>query len=570
MNDRLQALSDQGVSIWLDDISRERLKTGNLADLIKDTARRRRDLQPDDLRQGARRRRRLRGPGQGPRRPRRRPRRGGPGDHHLRRALGLRRACATSTTAPTGRTAGSPSRSTRASRTDTDATIAEARALWWMVDRVERDDQDPGHPGGPAGHHRGHGRGHQRQRHADLQPGPLPRGDGRLPHRARAGARPRASTCRRSARSRRSSSAGSTPRSTSGSTRSARDEAQGAAQQGRDRQRPARLRGVRGGLHLRPLDARSRRPARNKQRPLWASTSVKDPACPTRCTSPTWSRPTPSTRCPRRPSRRPPTTARSPATRSRRTTTTPTRCIDGLERARHLLRRRGPGARGRGRGQVREVLAGAARHRHRPRSTKATAVRPPLTVTHLGGVRRARRSRSSPTRSPASSAPRTPRSGARTPSPRPRSGSAGSTCPRTSRPLLAEIDALRAELWSEGLDRVVLCGMGGSSLAPEVISRTSGVPLDVLDSTDPQCHPRALERRPVATVVVVSSKSGGTLETDSQRRAFVAGVRATPGSTPPRGSSSSPTRARLEKLATEAGYRKVFLADPTSAAATAP
>ena len=35
MNDRLKALSEQGVSIWLDDISRERLSTGNLADLIK-------------------------------------------------------------------------------------------------------------------------------------------------------------------------------------------------------------------------------------------------------------------------------------------------------------------------------------------------------------------------------------------------------------------------------------------------------------------------------------------------------------------------------------------------------
>ncbi|MGH3473165.1 MAG: transaldolase [Nocardioidaceae bacterium] len=34
MNERLQALSDHGVSIWLDDISRERLRTGNLADLI--------------------------------------------------------------------------------------------------------------------------------------------------------------------------------------------------------------------------------------------------------------------------------------------------------------------------------------------------------------------------------------------------------------------------------------------------------------------------------------------------------------------------------------------------------
>ena len=35
MNDRLQALSDQGVSVWLDDISRGRLKSGNLAKLIE-------------------------------------------------------------------------------------------------------------------------------------------------------------------------------------------------------------------------------------------------------------------------------------------------------------------------------------------------------------------------------------------------------------------------------------------------------------------------------------------------------------------------------------------------------
>jgi transaldolase len=35
MNDRLKALSDAGVSIWLDDLSRERLETGNLAELVK-------------------------------------------------------------------------------------------------------------------------------------------------------------------------------------------------------------------------------------------------------------------------------------------------------------------------------------------------------------------------------------------------------------------------------------------------------------------------------------------------------------------------------------------------------
>ena len=38
MNDRLKALTDAGVSIWLDDLSRERLETGNLADLVKNSS----------------------------------------------------------------------------------------------------------------------------------------------------------------------------------------------------------------------------------------------------------------------------------------------------------------------------------------------------------------------------------------------------------------------------------------------------------------------------------------------------------------------------------------------------
>ena len=44
-----------------------------------------------------------------------------------------------------------------------------------------------------------------------------------------------------------------------------------------------------------------------------------------------------------------------------------------------------------------------------------------------------------------------------------------------SRPLVAEIVALRDELNAKGVDRFVLGGMGGSSLAPEVITRTAGV-----------------------------------------------------------------------------------------------
>ena len=136
------------------------------------------------------------------------------------------------------------------------------------------------------------------------------------------------------------------------------------------------------------------------------------------------------------------------------------------------------------------------------------------------------------------------------------------TLPRTSHSLLAEIDALRADLWSEGLDQVVLCGMGGSSLAPEVISRTYGIPLTTLDSTDPSVIQRVVEGDLSHTVVVVSSKSGGTLETDSHRRAFVAAFEAAGIDPASRLVVVTDPGSDLEKLARDAGYRKVFLADP--------
>ncbi|MGB8202446.1 MAG: glucose-6-phosphate isomerase, partial [Pseudonocardiaceae bacterium] len=94
------------------------------------------------------------------------------------------------------------------------------------------------------------------------------------------------------------------------------------------------------------------------------------------------------------------------------------------------------------------------------------------------------------------------------------------TLPETSRPLLATIEALRADLRSEGIDRVVLAGMGGSSLAPEVICATARVPLTVLDTTDPGQVADALAGDLAHTVLVVSSKSGTTVETDSHRRVF--------------------------------------------------
>jgi glucose-6-phosphate isomerase len=97
---------------------------------------------------------------------------------------------------------------------------------------------------------------------------------------------------------------------------------------------------------------------------------------------------------------------------------------------------------------------------------------------------------------------------------------------QTSRPLVAEVAALRDRLAAAGADHVVLCGMGGSSLAPEVICGTAGVELTVLDSSDPDYVAAALADRLERTVVVVSSKSGSTVETDSQRRAYEAAFTA--------------------------------------------
>ncbi len=136
--------------------------------------------------------------------------------------------------------------------------------------------------------------------------------------------------------------------------------------------------------------------------------------------------------------------------------------------------------------------------------------------------------------------------------------------PRFSRELLPEIDELAQRGRAEGLDHVVLAGMGGSSLAAEVITKTAGVPLTVLDTTDPHQVARALGDRLDRTLVVLSSKSGSTVETDSHRRIYEQAFGA-------RGIAGDSLRRRfivvtdpgspLEESARESGYH-VVQADP--------
>jgi glucose-6-phosphate isomerase len=133
-----------------------------------------------------------------------------------------------------------------------------------------------------------------------------------------------------------------------------------------------------------------------------------------------------------------------------------------------------------------------------------------------------------------------------------------------SRPLVSQLRELRAELTAAGLDHIVLAGMGGSSLAPEVITRSAGVELTVLDTTDPGQVRRALADRLDRTVVVVASKSGGTVETDSHRRVYekaFADAGLTPDQIKRRFVVVTDPGSPLEQIARAAGYR-VFLADP--------
>ena len=129
------------------------------------------------------------------------------------------------------------------------------------------------------------------------------------------------------------------------------------------------------------------------------------------------------------------------------------------------------------------------------------------------------------------------------------------------RELVPRVMALREELAAEGVDRVVLCGMGGSSLAPEVVCATAGVPLVVVDTTDPGQVRAALvdlER----TVVVVSSKSGGTVETDSHRRAARAAFEAAGIDPSQRVVVVTDPGSPFAESAEQEGSRAVFLADP--------
>src|SRR5262249_51203672 len=91
-----------------------------------------------------------------------------------------------------------------------------------------------------------------------------------------------------------------------------------------------------------------------------------------------------------------------------------------------------------------------------------------------------------------------------------------------------ELEEFAEGLRSEGFTDAVLLGMGGSSLGPEVLRRSfgdvpGGLRLHVLDSTHPDVVLGLQDSIDIEkTVFVVSSKSGGTIETLSHYKHFKA------------------------------------------------
>ncbi len=140
--------------------------------------------------------------------------------------------------------------------------------------------------------------------------------------------------------------------------------------------------------------------------------------------------------------------------------------------------------------------------------------------------------------------------------------------PAAMRPHLDALAAFAAEVRRDGVTDVVLLGMGGSSLAPEVLARTfpprpPAPRFLLLDTTDPAAVRAALARLKLAsTLFVVSSKSGTTAETLALYRFFrdqVERQAARPGR---HFVAITDPGTPLARMADEGGFRRTFLNQP--------
>jgi transaldolase/glucose-6-phosphate isomerase len=99
---------------------------------------------------------------------------------------------------------------------------------------------------------------------------------------------------------------------------------------------------------------------------------------------------------------------------------------------------------------------------------------------------------------------------------------------------IGSLASLAEDIRQQSFSHILLLGMGGSSLGPEVLAETfarkDGPPLLVLDSTDP-AQVRTIESKidPAQTLFIVSSKSGSTLEPNILKQYFFEGAKRAVG-----------------------------------------
>jgi glucose-6-phosphate isomerase len=138
---------------------------------------------------------------------------------------------------------------------------------------------------------------------------------------------------------------------------------------------------------------------------------------------------------------------------------------------------------------------------------------------------------------------------------------------------IAQLESLQkaaAEIKAEGFAHVLLLGMGGSSLCPEVLRLTFGrIPgypeLHILDSTDP-AQIRSIEKRLdfARTLFIVSSKSGGTLEPNIFKQYFYERVKTLLGAAEAgrRFIAVTDPGSNMQRVAERDGFRKIFFGVP--------
>ncbi len=138
--------------------------------------------------------------------------------------------------------------------------------------------------------------------------------------------------------------------------------------------------------------------------------------------------------------------------------------------------------------------------------------------------------------------------------------------PHSSRAGLKEMDNFVSQVRADGLDHILLLGMGGSSLAPEVLDLVFSpvligkVVFSVLDSTDPaQVLAAGKTFPPEKTLYVVSSKSGETAEINAMFNYFW----ERSGHTGSHFVAITDQGTILDALANARGFRKIFHADTT-------